>query len=188
MKIYATLPRQERIQKIMNQRRSDLALVLENLSEDINISAILRTAESFGVGRVFVVHPRGGKPRISKGATSGAYKWLNIEYFTSIKKCIKKLKKEDLPAARLPAGQGRQGFKIIGALVDPNAKILWEQKFEGKIAILVGNEAHGMSEEAQEQVDENIYLPMFGLTESLNVSVASGIFLYEVIRQKEKNE
>ncbi len=178
MKRYSTLSRQDRIHKIMNQRRKDLALILENLSEDLNISAILRTAESFGVGKVYIVHPRGGKPggkpRISKGTTSGAYKWLEIEYFTSIKQVLKKLKKE--------------GFKIIGALVDPETKVLWEEKFKGKVAILVGNEAAGMSEEAQRLVDENIYLPMFGLTESLNVSVASGIFLYEVIRQKEKND
>lgn len=174
VKTHSNLTRVDRIQKIMNQRRKDLVLILENLSEDLNISAILRTSESFGVGRVCVVHLPGAKPRISKGATSGAYKWLNIEYFNSTKLCIRKLKKEE--------------FKIIGALVDPNAKVLWEEGFKGKIAILVGNEAAGMSEEAQKMVDENIYLPMFGLTKSLNVSVASGIFLYEVIRQKEKNE
>lgn len=173
MKTHPEFTRAERIQKIMNQRRKDLVLILENLSEDLNISAILRTAESFGVGRVCIVHLPGVKPKISKGATSGAYKWLKIEYLTSIKTCIKKLKKEN--------------FRIIGALVDPEAKVLWEEGFEGKIAILVGNEANGMSEEARALVDKNIYLPMFGLTESLNVSVASGIFLYEVIRQKEKD-
>lgn len=171
MKTHSNLTREDRIQKVMEQRRKDLVVILENLSEDLNISAILRTAEAFGVGRVFVVHLPGVKPKISKGASSGAYKWLDIEYFTSIKTCIKKLKKE--------------GFRIIGALVDPEAKILWVESFSGKIAVLVGNEANGMSEEARALVDENIYLPMFGLTESLNVSVATALFLYEVVRQKE---
>lgn len=171
MKTHANLSREERIAKVMEQRREDLALILENLSEDLNLSAILRTAESFGVGQVCIVHPRGGKPKISKGATSGAYKWLKIQYFSSITNCIRNLRKK--------------GYKIIGALVDPEAKILWEQNFKGKVAILVGNETAGMSEKAKKLVDENIYLPMFGLTESLNVSVAAAIFLYEVIRQKE---
>ncbi len=174
MKTFSNLTREERINKVMDQRRSDLALVLENLSEDLNISAILRTAESFGVGKIYIVHPRGVHPKISKNTSSGASKWLKVEYATSLKTCINKLKKD--------------GFKVIGALVDPEAKVLWEQDFKGKIVILVGNEALGMSKEAQELVDKNIYLPMYGLTESLNVSVAAAIFLYEVVRQKEKNE
>ncbi len=171
MKTYADLTREERIKKVMGQRRDDLALVLENLSEEANISAILRTAEGFGIGQIFVVYSSGKKPKISKGATSGSYKWLKIKYYKSTRPCFNSLKK--------------LGFKIIGALVEPEAKILWEEKFRSKVAIVVGNEVHGMSKLAQKLVDENIYLPMFGLTESLNVGVAAGIFLYEVIRQKE---
>lgn len=171
MKNFSELTREERIKKVMDQRRKDLALILENLSEDLNISAILRTAEAFGVGKVYIVHLGGVHPKMSKNVSSGASKWLEIETFTSLKSCINKLK--------------RAKFKIIGALVDPKAKVLWEQSFKGKIAILAGNEVLGMSEKAQKLVDENIYLPMFGLTESLNVSVAAAIFLYEVIRQKE---
>ncbi len=172
MKNYSELTRQERIEKVMSQRRADTALVLENLSEDLNISAILRTAEGFGIGKICIIYPEGKKPQISKGASSGAKKWLEVEYFTSTPECLNKLKSE--------------GYKLIGALVDPEAKVLWDQDFEGKIAIVVGNEAKGLSEEAQKLVDENIYIPMSGLTESFNVSVSAAIFIYEVIRQKEK--
>jgi tRNA (guanosine-2'-O-)-methyltransferase len=171
MKTHADLTREERIKKVMEQRRSDFALILENLTEDQNISAILRTAESFGVGLVCIIYSD-KKPHLSKNISSGASKWLKIEYFTDIKECIKRVKGE--------------GFKVIGALVDPKAQVLWEEKFSGKVAILVGNEASGMSLEAQGLVDQNIYLPMSGLTESLNVSVSAAIFLYEVIRQKDK--
>lgn len=171
MKNYSELTRQERIEKVMNQRRTDVVLVLENLVEDQNISAILRTAEAFGIGLVCIVHPKGVKPKLSKGVSSGATKWLKIKFYTSTKRCSQSLKTNH--------------YKLIGALVDPKAKVLWETSFKGKIAIIVGNEPHGLSEVAQKLVDKNIYLPMFGLTESLNVSVAAGIFLYEVIRQKE---
>jgi tRNA (guanosine-2'-O-)-methyltransferase len=171
MKTFADLARGERIHKVMEQRKSDFCLILENLQEESNISAILRTAESFGVGLVCIIHDE-KKPRLSMNTSSGASKWLNVEYFSSTEECIKRVKQE--------------GFRVIGALVDPKAKVLWEGNFEGKVAILVGNEPHGMSEEAQKLVDENIYIPMLGLTESLNVSVSAAIFLYEVIRQKEK--
>lgn len=171
MKNYSELTREERIEKVMSLRRGDVILVLEDLIEDQNISAILRTAESFGIGRVYIIDSLGRHPRFSKNVSSGATKWLEIEKYDSTKKCFKDLKKA--------------GFKLIGALVDPKSKGLWEEKFEGKIAIVMGCEPRGLSEEAQKLMDQNIYLPMFGLTESLNVSVATGIFLYEVIRQKE---
>lgn len=172
MKNFAKFTREERIKTVMEKRKLDLVLVLENLKEDLNISAILRNAEAFGVGVVCIVHSKDKRPKISKGAASGASKWLTIKYYTSIKKCLSSLKK--------------QNFMLVGALVDPDAEVLWEQSFKGKIAVVLGNEAAGMSAQAQKLVDKNIYLPMFGLTESLNVSVAAGIFLYEVVRQKEK--
>lgn len=171
MKRYADLNREDRIKKVMDLRRADLVLVLENLAEENNVSAILRTAEAFGVGKVCIINS-GKKPHLSKNISSGASKWLEVIFFDSTIKCLKSLKKEK--------------FKTIGALVKPESDVLWEQNFDGKVAIMVGNEANGLSEEAQKLVDQNIYLPMFGLTESLNVSVATGIFLYEVIRQKEK--
>ncbi len=169
MKTHSDLTREQRITKVMEKRRTDLCLVLENLTEDQNISAILRTAESFGVGLVCIITDKSIK--LSKKISSGATKWLTIKKYKSTKACLNALKKE--------------GYQIIGALVDPGAKILWEQKYTRKVAILVGNEAKGMSDEAIKLVDQNIYLPMFGLTESLNVSVAAALFLYEVVRQKE---
>ena len=172
MKRFANLIRADRITKVMKGRRDDLALVLENLAEEINISAILRTAEAFGVGLVCIIYTKGNKPKISKGASSGAHKWLKIKYYLSTKSCFAYLKKFK--------------YKLVGALVEPQAKILWQEKFKGKIAVVVGNESRGLSDFAIKNVDENIYLPMFGLTESLNVSVAAGIFLYEVIRQIER--
>lgn len=171
MKNFAELTREERIQKAMSLRKEDFCLVLENLSEESNIAAILRTAEAFGVGRVCVVHPEASKPHVDRGAAKGAVQWLNIEFFASIVDCCDQLR--------------ATGYQLVGALVDPQAKVLWQEDFSGKVAIVVGNEAQGMSKEAQDLVDKNIYLPMLGLTESLNVSVAAAIFLYEVIRQKE---
>ncbi len=172
MKNFSELTREERIEKVMSLRRQDFCLILENLSEELNISAILRTAEAFGVGKIYIIHPEDKLPHLSKNTSSGATKWLTIEYFTDISMCIKQVKND--------------GFLVIGALVDPKAKIVWEGRFTEKVAIVVGNEAQGMSSVAQELVAENYYLPMYGLTESLNVSAAAGIFLYEVIRQKEK--
>jgi tRNA (guanosine-2'-O-)-methyltransferase len=171
MKRYPDLNRQERVTKILAERRKDLALVLENLSEELNISAILRTAEAFGVGLVCIIHPLDKKPQISNNVSSGAKKWLDIRFYTSIQDCVKFLKDEK--------------FKIVASMVDPEAQSLWETKLEGKIAIVVGSESKGISSEMAELSDLKLYLPMFGFTESLNVSVAAALFLYEAVRQKE---
>lgn len=171
MKNFSDLTRQERIEKVMSLRRQDLAIVLEDLAEERNAAAIIRTAEGFGVGKVYIVQSAHMKTRVSRNVSSGAVKWMEIEYFDSIESCMAKLREE--------------GFKVYGAFVDPNSKQLWEGKFEGKVAIIVGNEPNGMSETAQRLVDENLYIPMYGLTESFNVSVSAAICLYEVIRQKE---
>jgi tRNA (guanosine-2'-O-)-methyltransferase len=171
MKKYAELERGERISKIMAERKLDLVLILENLAEELNISAILRSAEGFGVGRVCIIHEKSKKPKLSKNISSGATKWLEIIYFTSTSTCLNNLKKE--------------GFKIIGAIVEPNSKPIWEINFKGKVAVMVGNEPKGLSKKAIKLSDELAYIPMFGLTESFNVSVSAGIFLYEALRQKE---
>lgn len=173
MKKFADLSREERIAKIMDLRRTDVALILEDLVEDRNASAIIRSAESFGIGKVYVVQSGSVKTKISSNISSGASKWMEIEFFSSIEECVSKLKKDN--------------FKIYGALVDPEAKPLWGANFSGKVAILVGNEPNGMSAKAKELMDENLYIPMYGLTESFNVSVSAGIFIYEVIRQKEES-
>lgn len=156
----------------MAARRKDLALVLENLHEELNISAIIRSAEGFGVGKIFVIHPEGKTPKLSRNTSSGAAKWMEVSFLTSTKECVVALKKE--------------GYKLVGALVDPSAKPLWQADLSGKVAIVMGSEAPGLTEETTKLVDENIYIPMYGLTESFNVSVATAIFLYEAVRQKEK--
>lgn len=174
MKNFSDLDRQQRIEKVMSLRRQDLALILEDVVEDRNASAIIRSAESFGVGKIYIVQSEGIKTKVSSQISSGAVKWLQIDFLSSIEECIQKLKAD--------------GFKVYGALVDPTAKPLWKAEFTGKVAVLVGNEPNGMSEKAKQLVDENLYIPMYGLTESFNVSVSAGIFLYEVIRQKEAYE
>src|SRR3989344_7335221 len=109
MKTHTNLAREDRINKILESRRDDLVLVLENLDDEKNISMILRTAEAFGIGQVIFV-TSGKKPKISSSVSSGAAKWLNIKFAKSISLVLTNLKK--------------QGFKVYGALVDPAAEIL----------------------------------------------------------------
>lgn len=169
MKTHSNLTRAERINKLVANKRTDIVLVLENLEDEKNLSMILRSAEAFGLQKIIVVSDK--KPKLPKGPTSGAFKWLEIEYSKTIGPILSSLKK--------------QGFLLIGALVDPAAPSLWNSNLVGKIALVMGNESKGLSAKAQKKSDQNLYLPMYGLTESLNVSVATGIFLYEIIRQKE---
>src|SRR5690349_16547423 len=114
MKTHAKLNRQERIKKIISQRRKDVCLDLENLSNDKNINMILRTAEAFGLSKVYIIYS-GKKPRLLNKESSGAKNWLEIKFFENTESCFKELKK--------------QKFKIYGALVNPEASVLWKEKF-----------------------------------------------------------
>ncbi len=170
MKNYSYLSREDRISKALENRNKNLVLVLENLSEELNISAILRTTEGFGIGRVFIINSAGKRPRLSSNVSSGASKWLDITYYSSSSECLSKLKEE--------------GFIIYGTYVNPTANNLLTTRFEGRIALVMGNESQGISEEVINLADHLVYLPMQGLTESFNVSVAAALFLYEILRQR----
>ncbi|MCL5410118.1 MAG: hypothetical protein M1607_04645, partial [Patescibacteria group bacterium] len=126
MKQDSDLTRQERISKTFQQRRKNLCLVLDNLSEELNISAILRSAEGFGVGEVVILHSKEKTPKLSKNTSKGAIKWLNLTFATNATKELNRLKKS--------------GFAIVATIVDPQAEKVWAVDFAGKIALVVGNE------------------------------------------------
>src|SRR2546423_211365 len=144
MKTYSNLNREERIAKIIQMRRADLALILEDLTESQNISAILRTAESFGVGLVCIIHTDSSKPKLSLNVSSGASKWLNIEYFENTRDCFEFLHDKE--------------FKVLATVVNPEVSNLWDLDLKKeKIAIMVGNEAKGLSKEAIKLSDIKSY-------------------------------
>ncbi len=171
---YLLPERVERLKKVLASRTVSVTLVLENLHKDYNISAILRTCESFGVQDVHVV-PQPGEGKVFKTITQGCHKWLTIHRHEDVSTCFKILKKK--------------GFKILAGAFDEDAPPLDQTDFSGRVALVFSNELEGANPEVLDQVDGFFVIPMTGFSQSLNVSVAAGIVIHHVLRYKlEKGE
>ena len=159
------------MEKTLSNRQPGIVLVLENVHDPHNLGAILRSCDAVGVMRVMMVYYIESLPEIAKTSASGALKWLNFESFRSIESCYAALKKE--------------GFQILATKIEPSAKELYSYDLTIPTAIVLGNEHRGISTEAAEGADGLLYIPMKGMVESVNVSVAGAICLFETMRQRE---
>lgn len=142
-------------------------LILPNVRSCHNVGAMFRTADAFGVDRIFLVGytPHPPKPQIGKVAL-GAEKWVEWEGRVDLKRLILALKKE--------------GVKIVG-LERTSESIKIEDlrlKISESVALIVGNEVDGIKSWILKLCDYVVYIPMYGKKESLNVSVAAGIAMY----------
>lgn len=167
------MPRSRRIERmaaVLAKRLPDLTVVLENIHDPHNVSAILRTCDAVGVVRVELLYTCESFPKIGRKSSSSASKWVERRKHTSVEECYAVLRSE--------------GYRIIATRLDANAQTLYESTLTGKVALVLGNEHRGVSEAAASQADSRLYIPMRGMIESLNVSVAAAVLLYEALRQR----
>lgn len=147
----------------------DVIVVLDDIQDPGNIGTILRTLDSVGLSQV-IISKKSGDVYNSKvvRSTMGAIFRVKIIESEDLVDTLKNIKKHK--------------FKIVSTSLETD-KSMYDIDYK-KVAIIVGNEANGVSNEIQEMSDEKIKIPMLGKTESLNVSVATGVVLYEYVRQK----
>jgi len=167
---FKTEKRLKKITDTLIARQQSLRVVIENVHDPHNVSAIFRTCDAVGVPKVSLLYTLESFPKISKVSSSSANKWIERERFDDVKKCFDSLRAE--------------GFKIYSTILDENAVNIYDIDFTEKIAIVMGNENRGISEEAAKLSDKTIYIPMRGMIQSLNVSVAAAVTLYEAQRQR----
>lgn len=168
---------EKRLQKIISvvkSRQHSLTVVMENIHDPHNVSAIFRTCDAVGVNNVSLVYNIESFPRIGKKSSASAYKWVNKKKYSSIEDCYKDLRE--------------RGYKIFASSISDDAKNLYELNLSEKVAIVVGNEHRGVSDEAANLADEKFLIPQFGMVQSLNVSVATAVILYEALRQRLKKK
>lgn len=170
MRKFTTERRLDKITKTIKARQQSLHLVLENIHDPHNVSAIFRSCDAVGVPKVSLLYHLEEFPKISRITSSSAVKWVDKERYTSVEECFSNLKS--------------QGFKIYTSMLDAKAVPLHEIDFTEKVAIVMGNENRGASEKAAELADATYYIPMMGMIQSLNVSVAAAVTLYEAMRQR----
>ena len=147
----------------------DIIVILDDIQDPGNLGTILRTMDSIGLNQVIVSNETADayNPKVVR-STMGAIFRINIIKSDNLIETIKKIKKHH--------------FKLVVTSLQTE-KSLYDMDFNKKI-IVIGNEANGVSKEIQNMADEKIKIPMLGKTESLNASVATGIVLYEYVRQK----
>lgn len=166
---FITNHKKELVEKVLNHRTRHVTLVLEDIFQSQNASAVFRTAECFGIQDIHLIENR-NKYTLSKGVLKGANKWLSVIHHrdkeNNTEQCFKHLK--------------AAGYKVLATT--PNAELAISQvSLKHKIAIVMGNELHGLSDYALQQADIMARIPMYGFTESLNLSVSSAICISEVV-------
>jgi tRNA (guanosine-2'-O-)-methyltransferase len=167
---FRTEKRVEKIKWVLSKRQPSLHVVIENIHDPHNVSAIFRTCDAAGIPKVSLVYNIEKFPKIGKKSSASAYKWIEREKFKSIEECYTQLKKEK--------------FKLYASSLNSHSKNLYELDFTQKTAIIFGNEHRGLSKEAEELADETFFIPMHGMVQSLNVSVSAAISIYEALRQR----
>lgn len=166
-----TPERQERLTGVLKNRQNDITVVLENVFDPHNISAVMRTCDAVGIQDITVLNTRIG-PHKKWGAksSSSAAKWLSIHQYTDPVACFAALRK--------------QYHLILTTHLSSDAASLYDIDFTKSIALVFGNEHDGVSKEIREMADGNFIIPQVGIIRSLNISVACAVTVYEAFRQK----
>ena len=151
--------RLRRIDEVVSKRTRTLAVVLDQLEDAFNMAAVLRTCEAMGVQDVHVVRNPEVAFQPNSAVTQGCEKWLDIHRHETFEECRAALK--------------AAGFSIWVSAVREGATSVFEMSFDGKVALVFGNERHGVSAEVQAHADGVFWIPMRGFTQSLNISVAA---------------
>lgn len=172
MRSTKTEKRLEKITRVVKSRQHSLTVVMENIHDPHNVSAIFRTCDAVGIPKVRLIYNLESFPRIGKKSSASAFKWIDKEKYKSVDECYSDLRKN--------------GYKIFASSLTENSKNLYKLDLTQKVAIIVGNEHRGVSDTAAKLADEVFLIPQFGMVQSLNVSVATAIIIYEALRQRLK--
>jgi len=166
-----TPERNDRLVSVLNKRQPDLTILLENVFDPHNISAVMRTCDAVGIQDIYILNTK-IPPHKKWGAksSSSAAKWLTIHQFTDAAECFTELRKHYK--------------KIYTTHLSTDAVGLHELNLTEPVALVFGNEHSGVSEEIIAMADGNFIIPQVGIIKSLNISVACAVSLYEAYRQK----
>ncbi len=162
-----------RIEQMAKERTRYLTIAVEDIYQPHNASAVMRSAECFGIQDVHVIENR-NKYTPSKDIAKGANNWLTMHHYNKTENnaldCIQSLKK--------------QGYRVIATTPhEKNSMIHQVDVSKGKIALFFGTEQEGISDDVKNHADELVRIPMYGFTESFNISVSAAICLYQLTTQ-----
>jgi tRNA (guanosine-2'-O-)-methyltransferase len=161
------------IDQVLRNRTKFVTAVLENISQPHNANAVIRTCDIFGVQDIYAIES-GEQFKIHNTISKGATKWVDVHRFKDTRSCLMQLKK--------------RGYTLVATTPHEKGKSLADFELLQKTAFIFGTEVTGISDEAIAMADEFVTIPMFGFTESFNISVAVGIILHQMISNMHHSE
>lgn len=160
----------KKIESVVRARQHSLRVVIENIHDPHNVSAIFRTCDAVGIPKISLIYTFEKFPKIGKKTSASAFKWIEKDKYDSAEKCFAQLKQE--------------GFEILASSIDDEAVELYDLDLTKKVAFVLGNEHRGVSDSVANLADKKFKIPMYGMVQSLNVSVANAVIIYEALRQR----
>lgn len=165
------LERYLRIQEVLKARQPDLTICLEEVHKPNNVSAVIRTADAVGLHQIHAVWPN-EQMRTLSHTSAGARNWVEVVTHDTTQEAVKHLKAQDMQVLVTNLSEQAVDFRKID--------------YTRPTAIIVGSEKSGISQQALALADQEIVIPMVGMVQSLNVSVACALILYEAQRQRQQ--
>ncbi len=161
--------RYKKLQQVLSKRQPDLTVITEDVHKPHNLSAIIRTCDAVGIFAVNAVNSKSKMPTYSQVA-QGSEKWIQLNTYPNITDAIANLQESN--------------FKVYAAHLSKEAIDYRKIDYTQPTAILLGAEKHGVSQLAADLSDGHIIIPMLGMVQSLNVSVAAAVVLFEAQKQR----
>lgn len=161
-----------RVAKAIHQRQLDIMAALDGVHDQHNLSAVLRSADATGIGRVLWLPDMKKPEKLNPEVSKGSERWVSLETLEELTPSLLDLKQRGYKIAATHMAHAAVDFRSID----------WTQPW----VVVFGNEQRGCSEATLQLADANIFLPMMGFVQSLNISVAAAVTFYEIQRQREK--
>jgi tRNA (guanosine-2'-O-)-methyltransferase len=166
-----TPERRNRLTSVLNKRQPDITVVLENVFDPHNVSAVMRTCDAIGIQDVYILNDRiAPHKKWGYRSSSTAAEWLTMHQFTNVDDCFESLRK--------------RYQKIYASHLSEKAQDMYSINFKDPLALVFGNETFGVSEHIRTLCDAEFIIPQVGIIKSLNISVACAVTLYEAYRCK----
>lgn len=171
--------RRDKLNHVLDNRTTHFCVAMEDLFYERNSGAIIRTADGYGIQNIHVIEPRDSfKSKVTNIISKGAEKWVTKTQHDDIKNgakmCIDELRS--------------QGYQIVATSPHKDGHTIHDFDISKKSAFFLGAEKTGISDIVMEEADDYIAMPIYGFTESYNVSVANGILLHELINRLRKSD
>ncbi len=173
MKDALTDERTKRFREVI-AKRQNITVILENVHDPHNIGAVIRSCDAIGISEVFILYTEAShnflKQKVGKNTSSGTRKWVKTHYYGEIEPCFE---------------QVRSKYQnIYGTHLGEDTQSLYDLDLTRPVALMFGNEQKGISEKARSLLDGNFIIPQYGMVQSLNISVACAVCLFEASRQR----